>query len=785
MTPETVNGIPATPKADVTSLEGKYIELLEKKIEALEKQLGTAGEDPKPADASTAVTSDTKTKENDPATNAAGASNVDRVRNVISVWNKVECQRIDRDASELEVKPKEAHAFIFRKVQDEQGKFWYSEVEIKSVDLQQLLRTNLMHYPGHYWEGDVVTIIDPFSPLVHNWDKLQKVANEEVANFSEEDKQVRSDLKLLLNIVSTSSGVDKLGKYFKERERYTHNRTITYDALWTLFAPGTVVYAAPFLKQEQLFIVGSSYGYFPQDGRGARPWSVPCWGYDWNGDTFERKSFEFEFEKFVGSKSINNLPCFPIEYYENGDPEAYELLKSRLIKRGHKFRELCIAERGKQMFSYQGKVLYRGIGISVIDSATQVTQVNDDEDRSFITASNEEVSESTRRKLSKLMSCELKGTVMVDFLSYFQYADKVARLGDLKSCAEDDECGCPTCRENKELSDLLKFDYDGRTREDEFETMQYLMCPPRVLGYVIERKMWAQLQVDDVKPVEIANAGDTFDKKLKLDEGTKDLLRYLVTNHEDGKKTKDGKRIKGIQDIVQGKGDGLVILLHGPPGVGKTLTAESVAIRAGKPLFAVGVTDVGVDPEKVQVNLERLFDLASSWEAVLLIDEADVFLDSRAGKGGQTDLRRNALVSVLLRVLEYYQGILILTTNRIRDFDVAVQSRIHLAVKYEDLSKEQQTEIFYTFLNQARDKGNVEGWDKICKWVERTATSSAYKFNGRQIRNVVTSAMGLARAGERKLRDEDLAEIAIMTRDFKQETSVQEAVYRASQIETR
>lgn len=63
----------------------------------------------------------------------------------------------------------------------------------------------------------------------------------------------------------------------------------------------------------------------------------------------------------------------------------------------------------------------------------------------------------------------------------------------------------------------------------------------------------------------------------------------------------------------------LADVTSGPPGVGKTLTAESVAIRANKPLFAVGVTDVGVDPEKVQVNLERMFELAGTWEAVLLM----------------------------------------------------------------------------------------------------------------------------------------------------------------------
>ena len=90
-----------------------------------------------------------------------------------------------------------------------------------------------------------------------------------------------------------------------------------------------------------------------------------------------------------------------------------------------------------------------------------------------------------------------------------------------------------------------------------------MMCPPRVLGYVIERKMWAQLQVDEVKPVRNENASDTFDKKLQLEEETKDIIKNLVTNHEQGKEEKNGKRTKGIQDLVQGKGDGLVILLHG------------------------------------------------------------------------------------------------------------------------------------------------------------------------------------------------------------------------------
>lgn len=366
------------------------------------------------------------------ATKTDGTTEANRVKNVISKWNPTECRRIDRDASQVDTaEKKEDYAFIFRKTQDERDKFWYSEVEIKSPALQKLLHKNLMHYPGHYWDGDVVTMIDPFSPIVHNWDVLTTVANDESADLTKEQKQACSDLKLLLNIISTSSGVDNLGKYFKERNQHLNNKTITYEALWTLFPPGCRVYAAPFMKQEQIFIVGSASLDFPDNStRRPRPWSVSCWGYDWNGETFDRRSYEFEFEKFVGSKAINTLPCYPLEYYKDGNEDEIKALENTLEERGRKFRELCIAERGKQMFSYSGKVLYRGIGISTIDSATQVTQVydstvhllgirdntrefsdsvqvNDDDDRTYITSSTEELGESTRRKLTRLMSCDV------------------------------------------------------------------------------------------------------------------------------------------------------------------------------------------------------------------------------------------------------------------------------------------------------------------------------------------------------------------------------------------
>ena len=187
----------------------------------------------------------------------------------------------------------------------------------------------------------------------------------------------------------------------------------------------------------------------------------------------------------------------------------------------------------------------------------------------------------------------------------------------------------------------------------------------------------------------------------------------------------------------------------------QTLTAESVAALAGKPLFSVSPSDVGLDPAVVEHNLESLFALAARWRAVLLFDEADVFLESRSST--TSDLTRNALVSVLLRVLEYYSGILILTTNRINQFDIAVVSRVNLGIQYEDLTMPQKLKIFAEFVRRV-DEDKVVDRQGILDWIEEEGAEGIEYFeplNGRQVRNVLFSAasLGLQKGGKLKLDD--------------------------------
>lgn len=165
-----------------------------------------------------------------------------------------------------------------------------------------------------------------------------------------------------------------------------------------------------------------------------------------------------------------------------------------------------------------------------------------------------------------------------------------------------------------------------------------------------------------------------------------------------------------------------------------------------------------------------MFHLAGAWEAILLVDEADVFLESRMSTG---DPNRNALVSVLLRVLEYYEGIMILTTNRITSLDIAVQSRIHLVIRYEDLTKAQKRQVFSSFLNKLQDKDksiiSPSNRANIDDWVEEIG--SEQKLNGRQIRNLVNSAHALACSNGQggSLRKDHFKKVLSITREFQEQ----------------
>ncbi|CAF9941983.1 MAG: hypothetical protein HETSPECPRED_004597 [Heterodermia speciosa] len=284
-----------------------------------------------------------------------------------------------------------------------------------------------------------------------------------------------------------------------------------------------------------------------------------------------------------------------------------------------------------------------------------------------------------------------------------------------------------------------------------------LIMPHIVHGFYLTEKIWVCIFVDGVHEISWNKAA--YDR-LVINDDTKKLIRALVTVRTSQRGIKHGLGVAGKRvDIIAGKGNGLIMLLHGGPGTGKSLTAESVAEIAEMPLYRVTCGDIGTTPEAVEKYMGLVMHLGVTWNCVLLLDEADVFLEERS----MSDLSRNSLVSVFLRILEYYDGILILTSNRIGTFDEAFKSRIQVALYYEKLTVPSRKKVWNNFVDMLEEDEEDVDFEDIRDHLDQLAKID---LNGRQIRNTLTTARQLAIYQANRLNWKHIEQALAVSLDF-------------------
>merc|ERR1712137_1256661 len=306
------------------------------------------------------------------------------------------------------------------------------------------------------------------------------------------------------------------------------------------------------------------------------------------------------------------------------------------------------------------------------------------------------------------------------------------------------------------------------------------MSYPLLPAFNFQLKSWGEFSVRDIKPIEFDR--EAFDR-LVLPSRKKSLILALVEDYRKNveiinelenrafKQQEGGQLIdetEGLElvdahgncrlftDLITGKGGGCIFLLHGSPGVGKTLTAEAVCEHLSIPLYMITVGELGTTPAELEKNLHEILELSALWGCGILLDEADIFLEKRS----KTDILRNAMVGIFLRLLEYHNGVLFLTTNRLSCIDEAFSSRISVALHYHDLDTDARKQIWETFLNASvTNESALQAMD-----LDQLAS---FELNGRQIRSCVRLSVSRARIAGCPLSMEHLLDTIRLSVDFK------------------
>jgi len=182
-------------------------------------------------------------------------------------------------------------------------------------------------------------------------------------------------------------------------------------------------------------------------------------------------------------------------------------------------------------------------------------------------------------------------------------------------------------------------------------------------------------------------------------EVQRNMLLGLVSQHLQDPEPMEDPTNKGMPavDPISRKGKGCIFLCYGPPGTGKTLTAESIAEKLHHPLWTVSALDLMVNIDTAEESLIEILDIAYSWRAIVLMDEADLYLEKRISSAA--DPTRNVITGIFLRLLDYNKGVLFLTTNHVTALDDAVRSRISMFIRYHPLTLSQRAKVWETLLS--------------------------------------------------------------------------------------
>ncbi|KAI0382809.1 putative AAA family ATPase [Hypomontagnella monticulosa] len=615
--------------------------------------------------------------------------------------NWVEDMPEDVGPTEEEESDSRRHALLIRRQKNHSDgkRMTLHSIVVQSSYLKSMLGEVFKDYSGITTTLKKLVFRAPFHCFFYEWPRLEKIVREI------EDPVAKSHARLLRKILRS-----ELRETMSISNDLSQNGVITFDYLWSIFKPGIDVYAFEdgfdriYRLQKTLYqqAIGGSY------------FQVTVAEIECDGNRFGYQTKVIPILNWPGTKRIQDLDIYPASCHPRFDE-----MKEALRKRGRMYRTVHVEPYYHG--TYKGTVMdgkqRRNVDGRIIIDPLSYESFTDDEDSICLTP---------------LGANALKpGMYVTDQTHQHQHQPGMPhRMPTGKAPGMPNpplghpHGWAPPLPPPPAPAVVLQ---KGPRRNGKNSKRQELsddllhLCSAYVRGYCFKIKKWVTFHIDNVQDIQWHD--DAFES-LVLAGGYKRLITAFVESHVENKDKFD--------DVIEGKGQGITMLLEGPPGVGKTLTAEAVSEKLRRPLYAMGAGELGDDPECIEDNLKMILEAAAKWDAVLLLDECDVLLARRSND----NLSRNSIVAIFLRLLEYYRGMLFMTTNRVEAIDPAFQSRIHLTIRYPSLDAPARMQIWRRFLQHHQQECTLTLQDFL--------DLQSVDINGREIKNVIKTAQLLA-----------------------------------------
>lgn len=433
-----------------------------------------------------------------------------------------------------------------------------------------------------------------------------------------------------------------------DREDSEKPSKIRHIDLWHLFRLGELVHlpkppgtddSGTSATQQNLWRVYriSDVGVPLSEAHGSSPdcFQVACYYLDYDGSRYGAIGMTFLIHPYTGERDITSLPVYPLKFAT--DPS--------LLNVATESGEVFVKHISEKHGSYSGWTLtHDPRGEPLLDGRGNRIKSPEHIDSEVLVDFKEAFNHSPGWK-PLFFKEQLTGSVS----SLTSDPQPVIAWSDSKRTQKlhtwGDRLAMTWGLDSRDFNSLLRNDPFLKRSQDPITTLSkpdLALLPTRIVAYALWERKFVQLDVRYLQNLTVSIKQKSPFDQLQISPMHKKLIQALVSSHFSKKSIEDSSGVGVLsQDIIRNKGKGVVILLHGVPGVGKTATAEAVAQKWGKPLFPITCGDLGFTANAVEKSLGEIFRLAHLWGCVLLLDDADVFITQRT----KTDLQRNALVS--------------------------------------------------------------------------------------------------------------------------------------------